>query len=129
MVTGFRWITLLYWMLSAFGLLALHLLMLGIPGAIAYESWQVVLNTLLQREVIADTSGLGSATWVLVLYLGVFLPWGLPLGYVMTTWLPRARMQRLPSLVRARITWILLIELLWTLAVVLFFSASVHDMT
>ena len=78
---------------------------------------------------IADTSGLGSGTWVLVLYLGVFLPWGLPLGYVLTAWLPRARMQRLPSLVRARITWILLIELWWTLAVVLFFSASVHEMT
>ena len=99
------------------------------PGAIAYEGWRVVLNTLLQREVIADTSGLGSGSWVLVLYLGVFQPWGLPLGYVLTAWLPRARMQRLPSLVRARITWILLIELLWTLAVVLFFSASVHEMT
>ena len=97
--------------------------------AIAYEGWQVILNGLLQREVIASTSGLGSGTWALVVVLGMFLPRGLPLGYVLTTWLPRARLQRLPFPLRNRLTWILLIGLLWTLAVVWHFSESVHEMT
>lgn len=125
---GFHWIVLLGWILVAFAILGVHLLMLGIPGAIAYESWQTILNGLFQREVIAYTSGLGSATWVMVLYLGVFLPWGLPLGYVLTTWFPRSRVQRFLFPFRYRITWILLIELFWTLAVVWFFSESVHEM-
>ncbi|MGD1948881.1 MAG: hypothetical protein ACFB14_04455 [Leptolyngbyaceae cyanobacterium] len=126
---GFRWITLLCWMLVAIGILGLHFFSFGILGAIAYEGWRVILNGLFQREVIANTSasGLGSGTWALVLYLGLFLPWGLPLGYILTTWLPRARMQRFLAPFRHRITWILLIELVWTLAVVWFFSESVHE--
>ncbi|MEO1354054.1 MAG: hypothetical protein AAFW84_35785 [Cyanobacteria bacterium J06635_15] len=126
---GFRWLILLYWMVAALGIVGLHFFSLGLLGAIAYEGWLFVLNGLFQREVIADTSGLGSGTWALVLYLGQFLPWGLPLGYVLTTWLPRSRVQRFPPPFRSRITWILLLELFWTLAVVWYFSESVHEMT
>ncbi|MEO1125633.1 MAG: hypothetical protein AAFX95_16285 [Cyanobacteria bacterium J06639_16] len=116
-------------MVAALGIVGLHFFSLGLLGAIAYEGWLFVLNGLFQREVIADTSGLGSGTWALVLYLGQFLPWGLPLGYVLTTWLPRSRVQRFPPPFRSRITWILLLELFWTLAVVWYFSESVHEMT
>ena len=126
-VMGFRWLILLYWILVAVGLLGLHFFSLGIPGEIAYQSWQFILNRGLQREVIANTSGLGSATWVLVLYVGLFLPWVLPLGYVLTTCLSRARMQRFLPPFRYRITWILLIELFWTLVVVCCFSEYVHE--
>ena len=103
---GFRWIILLCWVLIAIGMLGLHLLTLGLPGAIAYQSWQFILNNVLQREVIANTSGLGSGTWALVLYLGLFLPWGLPLGYLLTSWLPNLWVQRFMAPFRHRITWI-----------------------
>ncbi|WP_439343119.1 hypothetical protein [Vacuolonema iberomarrocanum] len=101
-------------------------MLIGIPGAIAYAGWQAVLNKLFQREVIADTSGLGSGTWVLMLIIGPYLPWGLPLGYVLTSRLPRARIQRFPKPFRFRLTWILLIGWLWTLPVVVHFSESVR---
>ncbi|MEO1210174.1 MAG: hypothetical protein AAFX78_11590 [Cyanobacteria bacterium J06638_20] len=126
---GFRWIDFFVWIVVALGLIGVHFLLLGIPGAIAYEGWQVVLNNLFQREVIADTSGLGSGTWALVLIVGVCLPWGLPLGYILTIWLPRSRVQRFPRPFHSRITWILLVGLLWTLPVVLYFSESVREIT
>ena len=124
---GFRWIILLCWVLIAIGMLGLHLLTLGLPGAIAYQSWQFILNNVLQREVIANTSGLGSGTWALVLYLGLFLPWGLPLGYLLTSWLPNLWVQRFLAPFRHRITWILLVEIVWILVVVWFFSEYVHE--
>ncbi|MEL6359149.1 MAG: hypothetical protein AAFQ01_04340 [Bacteroidota bacterium] len=126
-MVGFRWTTLLQWVLVAFAMVINPFIPL-IFGAIAYESWRVVLNGLFQREVIASTYGLGSGTMALMLGLGVFLPWGLPLGHVLTTWLPRSRVQRLPLPFRYRITWILLVELFWTLAVVWFFSESVYEL-
>ena len=126
---GFRWIDFLVWILVALGLVGVHFFLLGIPGAIAYEGWHVILNNLFQREVIADTSGLGSGTWVLVLIIGLWLPWGLPLGYVLTIWLSRSRVQRFPRPFCSRITWILLVGLLWTLPVVLYFSESVREIT
>ncbi|MBE9099860.1 hypothetical protein IQ267_10450 [filamentous cyanobacterium LEGE 07170] len=123
---GFTWTTFFVWILIALCVIGVHFLLIGIPGAIAYAGWQAVLNKLFQREVIADTSGLGSGTWVLMLIIGPYLPWGLPLGYVLTSRLPRARIQRFPKPFRFRLTWILLIGWLWTLPVVVHFSESVR---
>jgi len=78
------------WMLVAVGLSVVSIFpLIGIPGAFIYEAWHFLLNTLCQREVIANLSRIGAGAWVIAIYMSILAPFGLPIGYVLTRKVPR----------------------------------------
>jgi hypothetical protein len=89
------------------------LALLGIPGILFYEGWRIVLNTIFQREMIANLGRLGAGAWAIAIYMSAIVPLGMPLSYVMLTWFFSAQMRRL-SWQKASL-WIVLLTLLWSL--------------
>ncbi len=124
---GFQWLIFARWALIAFVILAVNFFLLGLPGAIVYEGWRFVLNLLFGREVIADTAPLGPGAWALAIYVALLVPWGLPVGYVLTSWLSRSWIQSLPLPLSSRITWIGLSAIVWSLLIVVILSGYVRD--
>lgn len=98
---------------------------MGVPGLFVYLLWQVLLNAIFQREVIAEPV-VGGGLWALGLSLSFLTPLGLPLGYIVASLLPIASLQRLPFL-RHRLAWLLLFAMLWSLLIVFWVSGSVWE--
>jgi hypothetical protein len=124
---AFRWKKFGQWVLLALGLIVLGtFLLMGVPGMFIYLVWQVLLNAIFTREVIAEPPVGGGAMWPLGLGVSFLTPVGLPLGYIVASLLPIASLQRLPFL-RHRLTWLLLFAMLWSLLIVFWFSGSVWE--
>jgi hypothetical protein len=109
----FRWATLGRWLIISLSLIFMGLALLGIPGILFYEGWRIVLNTIFQREMIANLGRLGAGAWAIAIYMSAIVPLGMPLSYVMLTWFFSAQMRRL-SWQKASL-WIVLLTLLWSL--------------
>ncbi len=120
-VTTFRWKRFGQWVLVALGLIVLGtFLLMGVPGMFVYLVWQVLLNVIFQRVVIAEPPE-GGGMWVVGIVLSFLTPLGLPLGYIVASLLPTASLQRLPFL-RHRLTWLVLFALLWSLLLVIWIN-------
>jgi hypothetical protein len=117
----FRWATLGRWLIISLSLIFMGLALLGIPGILFYEGWRIVLNTIFQREMIANLGRLGAGA--IAIYMSAIVPLGMPLSYVMLTWFFSAQIRRL-SWQKASL-WIVLLTLLWSLLPTIAFSSLV----
>lgn len=123
---AFRWKIFGRWLLVALGLIVLGtFLLMGVPGMFVYLVWQVLLNAIFNREVIAEPP-VGGGLWALGLDVSLKTPLGLPLGYIVVSLLPIASLQRLPFL-RHPLTWLLLFAMLWSLLIVFWSSEAVWE--
>jgi hypothetical protein len=121
----FRWTTFRRWLLVSLILIFMGLALLGIPGILFYEGWQIVLNTIFQREMIANLDRLGAGAWAIAIYMSAIVPLGLPLSYVVITRFFANQMRQL-SWQRASV-WIAFLTLLRSLIPTVVFSRSIFN--
>jgi hypothetical protein len=121
----FRWSAFGWWLLTSLSLVLVGLALLGIPGLIFYEGWRITLNTVFQREIVADLGRIGPGAWVIAIYMSIIVPIGLPLNYAVTAYALSAQMRRLSF--QKTLMWVLLLTLLWSIVPTLLFSMQVFN--
>jgi hypothetical protein len=106
----FRWKTLRLWAFIALGLVVVSLTLMGLPELLMSIVWATLLNTIVQRQVIAVSNG---NLWIMGIYLSVIVPVGLPLSYMLTGrlhWL-----QNLSAPFNQPTVQVILVTILWWL--------------